>query len=152
VSTVKKVATPAILSLSFALRLIWGGTALAEPQPPTRPPQQQDAAADSSSAEAPTASAAGTVVDVYGLIVEAARRWNLDERVLLRIAWCESRFDPNASGRGGTAGVFQFIPRTWAWVSEAAGFGGASPFDPLANVESAAWLFAHQGPRHWTCT
>jgi soluble lytic murein transglycosylase-like protein len=150
VSAVKKVAAPTILSLSFVVRLIWSGPVLAEPQLPSRPPQQQDAAAGSD--EAPPDATEGAAMDVRALIVAAARRWNLDEQVLLRIAWCESRFDPDATGRGGTAGVFQFIPRTWAWVSEAAGFGGASPFDPLANVEAAAWLFAHHGPGHWSCT
>jgi hypothetical protein len=36
--------------------------------------------------------------------------------------------------------LFQFIPSTWASSSAAAGFEGASPFDPTANVASAAYL------------
>ena len=70
VSTVKTLTTFAILSVSFALRLTWGSTALADPQPPTRPPAQQDGA------EAP---AAGPATDVQGLIATAARRWNLEQ-------------------------------------------------------------------------
>jgi soluble lytic murein transglycosylase-like protein len=96
-----------------------------------------------------TGSPADVVVDVPALIVDSAQRWKVDEHHLLRIAWCESRFDPNAVGPSGVAGVFQFSARTWTWASEEAGYAGASPFDAVANVEAAAWLYATQGPRHW---
>lgn len=89
--------------------------------------------------------------DVPTLIVDAARRWGVDEATLLRIAWCESRWDPGARGPAGLAGVFQFAPITWEWVSVQAGYGGSSPYDPRANVEAAAWLYRHEGPRHWGC-
>jgi soluble lytic murein transglycosylase-like protein len=71
---------------------------------------------------------------------------------MLRVAWCESKFDPGAYNRSsGASGVFQFIPHTWAWASAAVGQAQASPFDAAANVEAAAWLMKTQGPRHWTC-
>lgn len=89
--------------------------------------------------------------DVPALIVDAARRWGLDERVLLRIAWCESRFNPNARGAAGLSGVFQFAPITWGWVAERAGYPGASPYDPRANIEAAAYLYKTEGPKHWGC-
>jgi hypothetical protein len=53
--------------------------------------------------------------------------------------------------------LFQFIPGTWANVSPKAGWGGASPFDPEANVASAAWLVDYSIDLgqyrwyHWTC-
>lgn len=90
-------------------------------------------------------------VDVPTLIVAAARRWGVDERTLLRIAWCESRWDPSARGPAGLAGLFQFAPITWGWVSVAVGYAGASPFDVRANAEAAAWLYKTEGPRHWGC-
>ena len=89
--------------------------------------------------------------DVPALIVAAARKWGVDERVLLRIAWCESKFDPLARGPAGLSGVFQFAPITWGWVAERAGHAGASPFDVRANVEAAAWLYKSEGPKHWGC-
>jgi len=89
--------------------------------------------------------------DVPTLIVDAARRWGLDERVLLRIAWCESRFNPDARGAAGLAGVFQFAPITWGWVAERAGYPGASPYNPQANIEAAAYLYKTEGPKHWGC-
>ncbi len=90
-------------------------------------------------------------LDVRQLITDAARRWELDEQTMLRVAWCESRYDPNAMGPAGAAGLFQFVPMTWGWVSVRAGYEGASPYDPRANVEAAAWLFKAEGPKHWTC-
>lgn len=59
----------------------------------------------------------------------------------------------------GAGGLFQFLPGTWAIASARAGFGGASRFDPEANIASAAWLvkqsIATDHPRgawgHWSC-
>jgi len=93
-------------------------------------------------------------LDVPALIVAAAERYGVDPSRMLRVAWCESRFDPSALNRwdGGSAGVFQFQRRTWLWASRSAGVGGASPFEAWANVEAAAWLFSTPGGyRHWTC-
>lgn len=89
--------------------------------------------------------------DVPALIVEAARRWGLDEGTLLRVAWCESRWNPQAVSAAGHLGIFQFAPHTWAWASDVLGFPHVSPFDPAANIEAAAWLYATQGPQHWGC-
>ena len=89
--------------------------------------------------------------DVQALIVDAARRWGVDERTLLRIAWCESRFEPQARGAAGLAGIFQFAPITWSWVAAKAGYPGASPYDAQANIEAAAYLYKTEGPKHWGC-
>jgi soluble lytic murein transglycosylase-like protein len=76
----------------------------------------------------------------------------------LAVMRCESLGDPLAyNPASGASGLFQFIPSTWAWASDGAGFAGASPFDPGANVGSAAWLVQRsidQGKdawTHWTC-
>lgn len=90
-------------------------------------------------------------IDVPELIIDASHRYGLDPERMLRVAWCESRWNPNAIGPGGASGVFQFMWYTWAWASVDAGYVGASPFNPVANIEVASWLMATQGPRHWTC-
>jgi soluble lytic murein transglycosylase-like protein len=89
--------------------------------------------------------------DVPTLIVDAAARWGLSSERMLRVAWCESRWDPAARSGGGHAGVFQFAPQTWAWASSAVGHAEESPFHAAANVEAAAWLMATQGFHHWEC-
>ena len=76
----------------------------------------------------------------------------------LSIIDCESNGDPTIrNGRSGAAGLFQFIRGTWATASEQAGFGGASPYEPEANIAAAAWLTRYSLDRgagawsHWTC-
>lgn len=54
---------------------------------------------------------------------------------------CESNGNPNASNPySGAAGLFQFLPSTWASTAPKAGYPNTSPFDPEANVATAAWL------------
>lgn len=72
----------------------------------------------------------------------------------LRIIDCESNGDPNAMNPySGASGLFQFLPSTWESTAPKAGFAGASPFDPEANVGSAAWLanrYQELGYYYWT--
>ena len=98
-----------------------------------------------------TVEVEGAVLDVQAILRAAARSQQVDEQRFLRIAWCESRWNPAARGPDGAAGLFQFAPITWAWVSAGAGHPGASPYDPVANAEAAAWLIATQGTRAWGC-
>lgn len=73
-----------------------------------------------------------------------------DEDIALCVAERESGFDPRAENPyTGAAGVFQFLPSTWASLSEIAGWGGASVFDARANVAVAAWTVAHYGWHPW---
>lgn len=71
----------------------------------------------------------------------------------LRIIDCESNGDPNAvNPYSGASGLFQFLPSTWATTAPKAGYGGASPFEPQANVASAAWLanrYQQLGQYYW---
>ncbi len=65
-----------------------------------------------------------------------------------RVAWCESRYDPQAvNPQTDAEGLFQFLPSTW----RATPFASASPFDPAANARAAAWLYARYGPEQWEC-
>ncbi len=65
-----------------------------------------------------------------------------------QIAWCESKYDPNAVNPASNAqGLFQFLPSTWAGTPYAA----YSPFDPGANANAAVWLLQAYGPTQWEC-
>jgi soluble lytic murein transglycosylase-like protein len=85
------------------------------------------------------------------LIRAAAQRHGIDPDLLLAIAVCESKLKPGARGPDGAAGMFQIAPRTWAWAAEQAGLAGASPYDPIASSEVAAWLLKTQGAKLWGC-
>jgi transglycosylase-like protein with SLT domain len=72
------------------------------------------------------------------------------EEVALCVAEAESTFDPLAVNPStGAAGVFQFLPSTWASLSELADHGGDSVFDARANVAVAAWTVAEYGWHPW---
>lgn len=64
----------------------------------------------------------------------------------VRVAWCESRFDPDSvDRRTGAIGLFHHLPRYWAERSAAAGFPGAEPSDPEASTAAAAWAIYEGG-------
>jgi hypothetical protein len=64
----------------------------------------------------------------------------------IRVAWCESRFDPNSVNlRTGGVGIFQHLPRYWEERTANAGFPGADPTDPAASIAAAAWEIYNGG-------
>ena len=79
-------------------------------------------------------------VEEWRALVEQYFLEELVEEALV-VMKCESRGDPLAyNARSAASGLFQFIPNTWNWASQNAGWAGATAFDPEANVASAAWL------------
>jgi hypothetical protein len=63
-----------------------------------------------------------------------------DVNKAVRIAWCESRFDPNATDlRTGGVGLFNHLPRYWDERATNAGFPGVAATDPEASTAAAAW-------------
>jgi hypothetical protein len=74
----------------------------------------------------------------------------------LMVMWGESWGVPTAQHPGSKAsGLFQHLPIYWEDRSAAAGWAGASIWDPEANIAVAAWLRAtspSQGWRHWEVT
>ncbi|MFZ0012657.1 MAG: transglycosylase SLT domain-containing protein [Acidimicrobiia bacterium] len=63
-----------------------------------------------------------------------------DVNKAVRIAWCESRFDPNATDlRTGGVGLFNHLPKYWGERAANAGFRGADATDPEASTAAAAW-------------
>jgi len=90
--------------------------------------------------------------DIESVIRAAAATWGADANQLLRVAWCESRYNPYAvNARSGAAGLFQFMPSTWAANSVRAGYAGASVFDPVANANTAAFMFRNGQAWQWSC-
>ncbi len=90
--------------------------------------------------------------EIAAIITAAANRYGVSAETLLRVAYCESRYDPNAyNGILGASGLFQIIPGTWRANSVAAGYGGASVWDPVANANVAAWMFSRGQAGQWAC-
>ena len=90
--------------------------------------------------------------EIAAIIRAAAAKYGDDAEQLLRIAYCESRYDPLAyNGILGASGLFQIIPGTWRANSGPAGYGGASVWDPVANANVAAWMISRGGAGQWAC-
>ena len=66
------------------------------------------------------------------LLQWAGRRHDIDWRLLASLMYEESRFDPDAVGPGGSAGLLQFMPFTWREL------GVEDPHDPTEAVEAGA--------------
>ncbi|MFP3914444.1 MAG: hypothetical protein ACLFWM_06185 [Actinomycetota bacterium] len=64
----------------------------------------------------------------------------------IRIAWCQSRFNPTSVNpeTGGT-GLFHHLPEFWPQRARAVGLPDAEPTDPEANVAAAAHAIYEEG-------
>ncbi len=103
---------------------------------------------DTTETEETEAIAQGTIVSpVSGWLSEVEVR-SLVEKYFeptdvnraVRIAWCESRFDPNAVDmQTGGVGLFAHLPRYWEERAGNAGFPGIPATDAEASTAAAAW-------------
>ena len=73
----------------------------------------------------------------------------------LSVMRCESQGDPEAyNPSSGASGLMQHLQIYWPARARSAGFEGASPFDPVANIYTSAWLIYRAtggGWQHWVC-
>jgi membrane-bound lytic murein transglycosylase F len=76
---------------------------------------------------------AGAITPYDELLRKEGREHGIDWRLLASIMYEESRFDPQAIGPGGSAGLFQFMPATWQDL------GVEDPHDPEEAVAAASW-------------
>jgi soluble lytic murein transglycosylase-like protein len=85
---------------------------------------------------------------VYEAFRLAETIYGVDDALLRRKAWCESRFNPRAKNRHSTAsGIGQFLDSTWASTP----FGRFSVFSPVANILAMGWMHAHGRGDEWAC-
>jgi hypothetical protein len=108
--------------------------------------QAAPAAAPAAAAPAAPIAAGGSIqqiiLDAFAPLGAGAQQW------ALRVAKCESGYNPNAVNRGsGASGLFQFMPSTWRSMPQ----GGQSVFNPVANAQAAAVLYQRSGPNQWSC-
>ena len=86
--------------------------------------------------------------ELIAIIYDAADRYGQPREDMLRVARCESDLVPTAiNGPGGSYGIFQFKPGTWLGTP----FAEYDIFDPRANANAAAWMWAQGRRREWVC-
>src|SRR5437660_2721214 len=66
------------------------------------------------------------------LIIQSAKRYGIDPRILRSVCFIESRFRLDAVSPKGARGPMQFMPET------AARYGLKNPYDPKAAINAAA--------------
>ncbi len=131
------------------------GAAAVHDTPPVAPPApvEQPAPAPAAVATPPPAVSVGVLSYAEIVAAAAAAGWPADRLdQVARVAWCESRFRPDAVGYG-TYGLMQLIP---FWF-EATGTDFALWSDPVTNLRVALFAFASDagsgssawGP--WSC-
>ncbi len=95
---------------------------------------------DAGSSNGTIASPAGWLSEVQVRALVSEYFQTEDVNTAVRIAWCESRFDPEAVNlRTGAVGLFQHLPQYWEDRAASAGFPGADATDPRASTAAAAW-------------
>ena len=85
--------------------------------------------------------------EIIRIINGAAERYGQSSSDMLRVAECESNLDPYAVNPSGSYGLFQFIRSTW----KSTPYGNKDIFDPEANANAAAWMWAEGRKSEWVC-
>jgi NAD(P)-dependent dehydrogenase (short-subunit alcohol dehydrogenase family) len=79
-------------------------------------------------------------------IARAAARYAQPRSQAYAIAWRESRYHWRITNTSsGAAGLFQFMPVTWAHSP----YRHHSPYNPRWAALAAMWYWAHGGYHHW---
>lgn len=136
-------ATGAYAGLTFALL---AGVLEDDGQPDAVLSLRTEPTTESAPAGTITADSSGWLSQVQ--VRELVSRYFAAEDVnrAVRVAWCESRFNPSATDlRTGAVGLFRHLPQYWSERAAQAGFGGAAPTDPEASTAAAAWAVYHEG-------
>ncbi len=81
------------------------------------------------------------ILAVQPLVHAAAARHGVDADVINAIIWHESRFNAQARGPGGAAGLMQLMPTTSKGLAKRLGRPNR-PYDPAFNVEAGALLLS----------
>ena len=85
------------------------------------------------------------------LITEAALEFGVDPQVMLRRAFCESSYNPNAVGRAQEVSIFQFMPSTWVIYAPKVGYSLREIGHVEAQARVAAYMESIGEGRQWTC-
>lgn len=112
--------------------------------------------------EQPTYQYGYSVDRWQGIVAEALDAYGIPEQqdTFMRVMACESRGRPDAHNTyvydepgKQASGLMQHLPVYWSDRATAAGLSGYSPFNPVANIFTSAWLLTTRGGgwTHWTC-
>lgn len=80
------------------------------------------------------------------VIAKAAKKYNVDSRLVKALIFQESRFDPGARGLHGEIGLMQIMPDgaavDWAAYYKVESIREGLLFNPVLNIEIGTWYLA----------
>jgi hypothetical protein len=130
----------AYAGLAFALLAGEAPESEAQPALETVEAGSDEEASDSAASPGTIASHTGWLSQVEVRALVSIYFDPADVNRAIRVAWCESRFDPESVDlRDGGVGLFHHLPKYWDERVANAGFAGARPTDPEASTAAAAW-------------
>jgi len=82
---------------------------------------------------------------INSTIQEFSKEYHVDYKLARDIAMAESSLNPRARAKDGGSGLYQFMPKTWAWATEKL-YGKPVAFseaqDLRVNTEVAVWYIS----------
>jgi len=93
---------------------------------------------------------------IASIITVAANRYGIDPARALRIAQCESNFNPqsvnyNYNENGYPSGLYQHLSGYWPARAAKYGYAGASVFDAEANANVTMGMWRDGSAGLWEC-
>jgi hypothetical protein len=86
--------------------------------------------------------------EILDFIAKAAKKYDQSNKVMVRVARCESSLNPCAYNKSGPYyGLFQFLKSTWKTTP----YKDKSIYDPEAQALAAAWMWKQGRKKEWAC-
>jgi hypothetical protein len=86
--------------------------------------------------------------EIKRIIRQAADMYEQPRRDMLRVAYCESRYNPRAYNPSGPYyGLFQFLQSTF----NSTPYADHNIYNPKANARAAAWMWSVGRRNEWAC-
>jgi hypothetical protein len=86
--------------------------------------------------------------EILNFIAKAAKKYGQSNKVMVRVARCESSLDPCAFSKSGPYyGLYQFLKSTWKTTP----YGDKSIYDPKAQALAAGWMWKQGRKNEWSC-
>lgn len=93
----------------------------------------------------------GVLMGIEAQLWEMTRKYELNYERFYGLAKCESRLNPNAEGKAGEIGIFQFLPSTFSDYAKRYKKVGFSIHDTSNQIELAAQMIADGKASEWVC-
>ncbi len=86
--------------------------------------------------------------EILDFIAKAAKKYDQSNKVMVRVARCESSLNPCAYNKSGPYyGLFQFLKSTWKTTP----YKDEDIYDPEAQALAAAWMWKQGRKKEWAC-